>query len=526
MNKYYKRLIIKLLRCLPVFPLVGLLAMATPAKAQDGPAYITYNNYVYDAFVDVWFNNSANIVEAPEDPGEPTNYVSSWDVFVQSNGTWARDYWDIGQWAQYDYETETWSLSGHRPTHYLYYTDEWAYDTYLNGWFDESWNWGGGDWGPGGPGENETVYLIGGDDWNYSTIGDTDYALDEVTGQWYIYNSETSGWDESDDPTANWAHLAVGGTLYAHDTVTNDWFTPDGDNWDAADDPTANWSYLTIDSVSYAIDSVTHDGFLQDGDDWDSTSNPTTNWSYVTIDSVEYAGDTVTSDWFTNDGSNHWTTTDNPTANWVYFTSGSFAFAHDTFIDSWYSGSEGVWTSLEGDPRPQQGPLDVTYNNYVYDVLVDVWFDNYGNVVEAPEDPGEPTGNTSYWDIFVQSNGTWARDYWDVGQWAQYDYENQTWSVSGHRPTHYLHYSGGWAYDTYLNGWFDEGWDWGGGDWGPGGPGENETVYLLSGDGWSYSAVDDIDYAYDSVLGAWFVDTYVQDEYTQQDIWEPTESPL
>ncbi len=485
MNKCY-RFTAKVMRCLSILPLAALLASATPARAQQGPAYVVYANYVYDPIPDVWFLSNGTPTTEPEDPGEGNDNFYFWDVFAQSNGTWARDWYDIGQWAQYDYETDTWSSSSHRPTHYLYYSGEWAYDTLLDGWFDETIDEGGGDWGPAGDPNiyNGPVYLLSGDGWEYSTIADTDYAYDPVTSQWYSYNSGTSGWDESDDPTANWVHLNIGSTAYAHDTVTGDWFTPDGDNWDAADDPTASWSYLTLDDVDYATDSITHDWFLADGDDWDSAADPTAHWSYVTIDSTDYAHDIVTGDWF--------------------------------------SGSAGVWTSYGSDPRPSvQGPAYVVYASYVYDPLVDAWFLNNGTPTTEPEDPGEGNDNFYFWDAFVQSNGTWARDYYDVGYWAQYDYENETWSLSSHRPTHYLYYSGDWAYDTYLDGWFDETIDEGGGDWGPTGDPNiyNGPVYLLSGDDWEYSNVNSTDYAYDPVTTQW----YVYDSGTSS--WDESSDP-
>ncbi len=135
----------------------------------------------------------------------------------------------------------------------------------------------------------------------------------------------------------------------------------------------------------------------------------------------------------------------------------------------------------------------LNYYRFEYDPTGNQWYFDYGDGTLYPWfDPESSTDNLYYWD---GSNDNLSDN------WIKYDALNEgTWNNL-------------WAsspvcdYTPYGSG---------------GGP--EETWVLVTGDNWTYSMVDDVDYAYDTVSGQWYVDVGY-DSDIGFDTWAPTDDP-
>lgn len=182
-----------------LLPLAGLfgisLALTTSARAQapDAPSLVVYSNgYMYNSDLDAWWWwTGGDQIDAPADPGDASDSTGHWDMYQEEGIYYAQDWYDWGQWATYDSDTDEWIPSGHRPTDYLYYTESWAYDDADDTWYDETLSGPGGDWGPDAVGPYDTVYLLGGQNWEYYDDGT---AYDTYTDTWYYYDNDTDSY--------------------------------------------------------------------------------------------------------------------------------------------------------------------------------------------------------------------------------------------------------------------------------------------------------------------------------------------
>ncbi|HVU38719.1 MAG TPA: hypothetical protein VHC95_10315 [Opitutales bacterium] len=196
---------------------------------------------------------------------------------------------------------------------------------------------------------------------------------------------------------------------------------------------------------------------------------------------------------------------------------------------------------------------------YRYDRVSEEWDSNLGldgnwTMCGEPEDPGPLVGG-EHWGIvsftyypFGPGYPAYAFDYYQAqdpvtGDWYLYEgdaYDNDVWALYSdpYASTHYLYYAGNesWRGDTINGVWAVD--YYGEGNYYPveGFSPPEYQGYLVGGDGWSYSTVDDVQYAYDSVLDQWYVDDGYVDYYyygpddmwsswVGEDVWSPTDDP-
>jgi len=182
-------------------------------------------------------------------------------------------------------------------------------------------------------------------------------------------------------------------------------------------------------------------------------------------------------------------------------------YRNDHLGSGWQFNTDGMgdWEACEapGDPGYLTGGDNLDFSTVYYD-----------------QGPGGPLGFDFYHDTYTDE---WISDIYGDNVW--YGWRDPSAS------TNCLHYydatnSTDYLYDQISGTWADNFYS-GVGDYYPldGGPGGPDDIYLVGGEEWTTYNVDDVDYAYDSGTGDWYVDVGPFDEFNG-DAWESSSSPF